>query len=220
MPLIPFPDVPNLPGVPQVLRRAPAAPPAILGSVAGIAQLIRSFTAKPVWGVFKTSDDPNTTVIHGKPAVVPDSIIDFGYQKEWTIATAPTQQGAFTDYNRVSNPYEAHLRMSKGGSEKDRIAFLKQIDDLNSIQLYDIFTPEKVYLKCNFTRIEISRRQEKGAYFLSEVDLYFREVRIVTSQYSNTQIIQPAQASAANTQNNGTQQGIQSTATVPQSVTR
>lgn len=207
MPRIQYPNVPNVSGVPQVLRQFPAAPPAILGTAAGIAQLLRSFTSKSVWGVFRTTSDTSTTTVHGKAVVTPDSIVDFGYQKEWNITSAPTQNGGFVDYNRVTTPYEAHLRMTKGGAEKDRTAFLKQIDDLAvGTQLYDIFTPEKVYLRCSFTRVEVSRRGEKGAYWLSEVDLYFREIRIVTSQYTTTMIADPVDASAANVQNDGVQQ--------------
>lgn len=234
MPRIQFPDVPNASGVPQVLRQLPAGPPAILGTAAGVAQLLRSFMSQPVWGVFKPVDDTTTqkqtsdgleeVVVTAKkkqtPVVVPDSILDFGYQKEWTITSAQTQKGGFSDYNRVATPFEARVRMSKGGSEKDRTTFLKQIETLDSIQLYDIVTPEKVYLNCNFSRIELSREGERGAYFLQNVDLYFREIRVVTSQYSKTQIAKPIPVSAANVQNNGTQQGQTTTTAVPQTVTR
>ncbi len=221
MPLIPYPNVPDVPGVPNLLRRAPAAPPAILGTIAGIAQLVRAFTSAPVWGVFKHIDPPVPTppalpgeleevVVHGivklKPVVTPDSIRDFGYSNEWNIATAPTQNGAFADYNRTNNPFEVTLRMTKGGTETDRQKFLKQIEDLDSTQLYDVITPEKTYRSVNLMRYEIHREGEKGAFWLSEVDLTFREVRIVTSQYSRTSIALPINPSAANPQNLGTQQ--------------
>lgn len=234
MPRIQFPDVPSVSGVPQVLRQLPAGPPAILGTAAGIAQLVRSFTSQPVWGVFKpvgdtttqkeTSDGLEEVIVTAKkkqtPVVVPDSILDFGYQKEWSVTSAQTQKGGFADYNRVATPFEARVRMSKGGTEKDRTTFLKQIETLDTINLYDIVTPEKVYLNCNFSRFEISRQGEGGAFFLQNVDLYFREIRVVTSKYSKTQIVKPIPVSAANVQNNGTQQGQSTTAAVPQTVTR
>lgn len=220
MPLIPYPNVPDLPGVPNVLRQLPAGPPAILGSIAGIAQLMRAFTSPPVWGVFEHIDPPVTlpsqpdgleeVVITGrvklKPVVTPDSIRDFGYSNEWSIATAPTQNGAFADYNRVNNPYEVTLRMTKGGTERDRHNFLQEIESLDNTTLYDVVTPEKRYFNMSLMRYEINRQGEKGAFWLSEVDLTFREVRIVTAQYSRTSIAQPVSSSAANPQNNGTQQ--------------
>ncbi len=216
MPLIPYPNVPDVSGVPNVLRRLPAGPPAILGTIAGIAQLVRAFTSAPVWGVFKHIDppvpstDPNELIITGivklKPVVTPDSIRDFGYSNEWNIATAPTQNGAFADYNRTNNPFEITLRMTKGGTETDRQKFLKQIEDLDSTQLYDIITPEKTYRNVNLMRYEVQRQGEKGAFWLSEVDLTFREIRIVTAQYSRTSITLPVNPSAANPQNLGAQQ--------------
>lgn len=233
MPRIPYPNVPNVSGVPQVLRQFPAAPPAILGTAAGVAALARSFLSTSLWGVYKpvetkgvTTDSQGleevTITANPKrtPVVTPDSIVDFGYSKEWNITSAPTQNGAFADYNRVATPFESHLRMTKGGSESDRTKFLKQIDDLDSTQLYDIITPEKTYFNCNFTRIEVSRRGEKGAYWLSDVDLYFREIRVVTSQYLTTTITDPKNASASNVQNNGVQQGQSTTTAVPPTVNK
>lgn len=237
MPLIPYPNVPNVPGVPQVLRNLPAGPPPVLGAAAGIAQLVRSFLSKPVWGVYKqvkkaqvvseTRVGGDQTVLSSTgivakriPVVVPDSIRDFGYQKEWSVTGAPTQDGSFADYNRVATPFEIHLRMTKGGSEKDRTTFLKQIEALGTTELYDIITPEKTYLNCNFLRLEVTRTGEKGAYWLSAVDVYFREIRVVSSQYTKTQVNQPQSVSAANVQNNGTQQGQSADTPVPQTVTR
>lgn len=238
MPRIQYPNVPNVSGVPQVLRSLPAGPPAIVGTAAGIAQLIRSFTSKPVWGVFKPLDtvtggevqrtdegdilEVNALTVSAKrvPVVTPDSIVDFGFQKEWSVTSAPTQNGSFVDYNRVNNAFEIRVRMTKGRDENTRAEFIKEIEALDSTQLYDIITPEKTYTNCNIIRFEISRRGEKGAFWLSEVDLYFREIRTVTSKYTNTVIANPASSSAANVQNNGTQQGQSTTATVPTMVSQ
>lgn len=233
---IPYPDVPSVAGVPQVLRRVTSTVAPVLGAAAGISQLVRSFTSKPVWGVYKPeesarveSTDPDTgevtftstkVVAKRTPVVTPDSITEFGYQAEWSVTSAPTQKGAFADYNRVAVPFETHVRMTKGGSEADRYLFIKQIEALNSTQFYDIVTPEKTYSNCNIIRFEMTRRGEKGAFWLSEVDLYFREIRVVASKYENTSIVEPASTSAANVQNNGTQQGVTSTAAVPATVTQ
>ena len=223
MPLIPYPNVPNVPGVPNVLRRAPAGPPPVVGTIAGIAQLVRAFTSAPVWGVFKHTDPSSNTpnvqqssdgleevVVTGKirlkPVVTPDSIRDFGYTNQVNISTAPTQNGSFADYNRVNNPFEVTLRMTKGGTERDRQIFLNQIEQLQTTQLYDVITPEKPYRNVNLMRIEYQRQGEKGAFWLSEVDLTFREIRIVTIKHSRISIMQPTDPSAANPQNNGTQQ--------------
>jgi len=206
MPFITYPNVPNAPGVPNVLRKLPAGPPAILGSIAGIAQLIRAFTSVSVWGVFRADKPDGTTVIRGKPVVQPDSILELSYSNKRSVSTAPTQNGGFADYNRVNNPFEITLRMSKGGTEKDRTTFIKQIESLDSTEVFDIFSPEKVYKNVNMIGYNITREGVGGACFLSQVDIMFREVRIVSSKYINTTIPAPINPSAANPQNIGTQQ--------------
>lgn len=234
--LIPYPRVPNVPGVPQLLRRLPSAPPSIVATVAGIGSLARAFLSKNQWGIFKHQDPPTgegkklpdgtvqlpevVVVAKRLPAITPDSYLDFDFNQEWSVTTAPTQQGGFADYNRVASPFEVKVRVVKNGSLTQRKAFLQEIEDLGTTQLYDIFTPEKTYLNCNFVRSEISRRGEKGAYSLNMVDLYFREIRPVVATYTKTTVTDPANPDASQQQNNGTQQAVPSTATPPPSVTQ
>jgi hypothetical protein len=171
----------------------------------------------------------------------PDSFLDFDYTQEWSVSTAPTQLGGFADYNRVASAFEIKLRMAKGGGIKladdavgnlragnfgnlftsavqQRHEFLEQIADLDTTELYDIVTPEKTYFRCNFLRAEISRRGEKGAYQMPMVDVYFREIRFVTAVYTKTVIVSPADPSAAQQQNNGTQQSEEVDSEPPTSV--
>lgn len=230
MPRIQYPNVPNVPGVPQLLRQLPSAPPTIVATLTGVASLVRAFTSTSQWGIFahvepvkETSESGITEVLvvaKRVPVVTPDSYLDFDYTQDWTVSTAPTQKGGFVDYNRVASPFEIKLRMFKGGSITDRKTFLQQIEDLGTTALYDIFTPEKSYLRCNFVRSEISRRGEKGAYQLNMVDVFFREIRQVIPTYTKTVIAEPTNVSATQQQNNGTQQGVATTATPPPSVTR
>lgn len=236
MPRIQYPNVPNSAGVPQVLRRLPSAPPTIIATAAGLASLVRAFISQSQWGIFEhveptkgeatiqsdgTTQLPAVVVVAKRlPVVTPDSYLDFDYNQEWSVSTAPTQQGGFADYNRVASPFEVKLRMFKGGTLSSRKEFLQQIEDLGTTKLYDIFTPEKTYLRCNFIRSEISRRGEKGAYQLSMVDVFFREIREVVPTYTKTVIAAPVNVSAAQQQNNGTQQGAATTATPPPSVTQ
>lgn len=202
IPKPPFPNVPKLPGVPQLLRSSnfPASPgPVIAGGVAAV-RLLRALFSKPKWGIYKqtppptaaTPDNIPTVTVRGnvQPIIVPDSVLDFGYRNEYDVADFPIQDGRFASYNKVANPYEASVRLSKGGSESDRQTFLTQIEAvLRTLDLYYILTPERTYVNVNLIRFELTRRGAGGAYFLTEVDLYFREVRSVTAQYTQTAII-------------------------------
>lgn len=219
MALIPkalFPNVPKLPGVPQLNRSTlfPAGPPPVVGAAVALGRLWQALFAQPVWGIFRAeapttpSEDgveTVTVVAERKPVVKPDNILEFGYRNEFSVSDYPVQDGAFASYDKVNNPFEIVLRLSKGGSERERKAFLDSIYEIaGDLLLYDIVTPEKTYLNVNVLRFEVLRRGPRGAAMLSEVDLYFREIRVVTAIYSTTQVViadpqNPSAKSPANT---------------------
>lgn len=227
-----FPNVPKLPGVPQVLR-SPSFPTGlgpVLAGAAAIGALWRGLFVKPVWGVynqpkpkrteggFETDAETGERVLRvgittpGEPRVVvaADSVLDFGYRNEVDIPDFPIQDGSFANYNRVNLPFEASVRLSKGGSKEDRTNFLKQIDAMmNTTALFQIITPEQTYTNVSPIRFEMTRRGAGGAYFLTEVDLYFREIRTVTAQYTQTSVISldPRNSSAQPVENRGTVNG-------------
>lgn len=203
IPKPPFPNVPRLPGVPQ-LPRSPAFPPApapILALGLALGRLWQSIFAQPQWAIYKsnTPDAQDTgdtglgtvTVTSDRVAVVkPDSFGEFQYRNEWSVADVPLQDGDFASFNKVAQPFEIMVRMYKGGTKEARQRFIDSIIAIaGDLQLYDIVTPEKVYLNVNVTRWEQARRGPRGANFLSEVDLYFREIRSVTATYTTTAVV-------------------------------
>jgi hypothetical protein len=231
MALIPkpsFPNVPKLPGVPQLSRSplSPASALPVLSLGLALGALWKSVFAKSGWAIYKSnipgssnssaptssSDLPEVVVVAKRKAVVtPDSFGEFNYRNEWATSDFPVQAGEFASYNKVANPFEVMVRMYKGGTKEDRKKFLDSIEAIQgTLDLYDIVTPERTYLGVNVVRYEVSRRGAKGAYFLSEVDLYFREIRQVSATYTTTAVVtQNAQnPSAAPVANNGVVQAI------------
>lgn len=220
MALIPkprFPNVPKLPGVPQLPRslQFPSAPP--LGVQLGLAlgALWQAVFAQTLWGIYKankpkkaseTADgiDEVTVVGTRTPVVVPDSFGEFTYDNESTISDFPVEQGQFASYNKVANPFDVVIRFYKGGTKEARKRFLDSLDAIaGTLELYDIVTPEKTYLNVNVTRRRLVRRGERGAFFFAEVDVFFREIRQVTSTYTATATTtenakNPSAASVAN----------------------
>jgi hypothetical protein len=228
IPKPPFPNVPKLPGVPQLPRNPLQAPNALvpliaLGAAAGA--LWKSIFANSGWGIYK-SLNPNSSVAarpankdgqldevviaaKRKPVVVPDSFLELTYRNEYDVSDFPVQDGAFASYNKVANPFETTVRLSKGGSVNARKKFLESIEAIiGTLDLYDVVTPERSYLNVNLIRFELSRRGAGGAYFFSEVDLSFREIRQVSSVYTTTAVVtQDAQsASAVSVTNTGSVQ--------------
>ena len=212
MPRYEFPNVPKLPGVPQLRRSSlPNTTPAILGGGLALGRLVLALTRDSGWGIYRdfsnedaqarkefdqrhanTPDDERPAfigVVRGTPTpvLVPDSFLHFGFRQEWSVTTAPTELGGFAAYNKVNNPYETQVRVTKGGSLRERTAFLEKLDALSrTLSLYKIVTPERTYLGANITRYEVTRKEAAGAYFLAEVDIFFTEIRTVTSEYTTT----------------------------------
>lgn len=200
IPKPPFPNVPNLPGVPQVRRAVGGAINSlapVLGAAAAVGSLWRALFSKPVWGIYKQEPKTETqngvetvTVVADQlPVVSADSVLTFGYTNEQDIPAYPVEEGGYANYNEVNLPPESSVRLSKGGSENDRREFLDQIHGLfETLQFYKIVTPERTYNNVRPIRFDFSRRERNGAYFFTEVDLYFREMRIVTPEYTSTAV--------------------------------
>lgn len=177
-----FPNVPLLPGVPQLIRSIlfPPSPPPTFGPSALTGTLWQSTQTAPMWGIFDSSN---------KQVVTPDSVMDFGYRHETNLPDYPIQNGAFGSFNRVSLPFETALTMTKGGSVQERQAFLAQIDAIDTgpgaLLLYTILTPEKSYLNCNVLHVELTRRGANNATWF-DVEVRFRQIFPVSAQYSTS----------------------------------
>lgn len=185
IPKNPFPDVPLLPGVPLLARAALT----VIVDVNAVIQIAAKFAvqtplivlqqaarAKPVWGVFDSN---------GNKVINPDNVMAFDYRAEWSVSNFPVQNGQFASYNKVLHPFDTSVVLTKGGTENDRTAFILACEHVAaSLNLFTIMTPEKQYLNCNVTRMEMSRKETKGAFFVS-VELFFTQIVQVDAQYSS-----------------------------------
>lgn len=196
-----FPNVPNLPGVPQIVRspQFPAAPPVLVSAAIAVGRLFQALLSTPQWGIFRhvkptpasSPDELDEVVIVAKrrPAIVPDNFMSFDYRNEFSVSDYPVQDGNFASYNKVANPFENFVRMTKGGTKQERKAFLDAIDSIcASLDTFDILTPERTFLNVNPFRFTLTREGNQGAYYFAEADLYFREIREVTATYTTTSI--------------------------------
>ena len=189
-PIIPVPQFPNvaqLPGVPQLIRANQA-----FGTVKLAIGFIQHFlgkaaSAQPAWGIFDST---------GKLVVNPDSFLDFDNSNDWKIANFPMQDGQFNSYNKVNLPFELSVRMSKGGTVQDRKNLLDQIAAIaGDTKVYSILTPERTYLNVNVRRYAIRRMGREGAFFFADLEIFFQQIVQTASQYSTTS------ANTANAQN-------------------
>lgn len=193
-----FPNVPNLPGVPQLARLPGSSPLVISIASTVIGSLFGNVLGlNNGWGIYDAS---------GNVVFEADSILDFEHHPQWSISNFPVQGSgstptAFASYNKVKLPYECRVRMCKAGSLADRQALLTALDSAaNSIALYTITTPEKNYQNADIQHYDLVRTTEgirsKDAYFLTEIDIYFTEVVPVQAQYSTTALANAVNPSA------------------------
>jgi hypothetical protein len=133
----------------------------------------------PFWGVFDS-----TTL---KSLLNADSFLSFRGKGASKLVDFTIQEGAFDTYDKVQIPGTVTLRVSKSGSASDRAALLAQVDALlASITTCYITTPEKTYQNMNMEDFELIRDTEKEAFFFTQLDLNFREIRQQQAVYTTT----------------------------------
>lgn len=171
-------------GAPDLLSGAApaAAPKAATADASGTQQ-----AGKAEWGIY----------FKGDKLIEPDSIIAIEYTREWAIADFQIEGGGFASYDKVARPYDIRLRITKGGTEQDRRAFLSDIELISeSLDLFDIVTPIKTYLSVSVSRLGLGQAASAGVGLLT-IDLGIREVRI-TAGVSFTHVKDPGSAATVN----------------------
>lgn len=158
----------------------------------GSGEEVNADTARQ-WGLF-TQD--------GEFAVPADNVIAFENSLEARISDypvapngsgQPSQTVGFGSYNKVIVPYDIRLIMSRGGSVEDRQDFLKAIQDAwQSTELFNVVTPECVYLDVNVVAVRRTAAGDRGMGLMT-LEVALRKVR-QTASLSFTQTKEPSGA--------------------------
>ncbi len=177
--------IPKVPGVPSLASYA-ASSIALL-----IADAINIVFGAPqsLWGIF----------LDGEVVLESDSMVSFDLRQDLPTSDYQIEEGSFQSYDKVQLPTEIRVRVSAGGDLARRQRFLQSIDAvMNTTDLYDIVTPEAVYLNYNFTHRDFRRQSDQGNGLIV-VDLWMTEIRESSqTTFSNTQT-----PGAAGQQNSG-----------------
>jgi hypothetical protein len=181
---------PGVAGLPPLF----AAPGAVSGLVNTTALLVADAVSlfgalQAPWGIYFNS----------KPIALADSVISLRYRQDWRISDYPLEQGAFQSYNKVEMPYDVLIKLAKGGSQADRYAFLSAIDAAaQSLNLYDVLTPERIFSSVNIAHVEYERTADHGKTLIT-VEIGLIEIRsTATLAFTDT-----LQSSGADPQNVG-----------------
>lgn len=178
MSLIPFPDVPKVPGVPDLPRGIYV--PSVGEVISDLADsAIGSLLGYNNWGIF----DEN-----GKDALDASSIVEVEYRNESQVSNYIQERGAFASYNKVDNPYEFTISVAIAENLFNRSRFIQKIEDIRkSLDLFSVVTPERTYL--NATLQSISYHRDNTRVSLIIVEMLWIEVRntgTVETLFDNT----------------------------------
>lgn len=190
--MVDYPNVPDLPGVPTLYRDPNETQTTVDYSTSDTTAGGDTTTQK--WGLF-TSD--------GGVALEVDSVVEVDYNKEFNIPAYPIEDGSFESYNKVEVPYEATLIVTKMGTDSERSNFQNTLNTLlGSLDLVDIWTPDRTYSNANVVGVKIARTAQRGANMIV-AEIHLKEIRVGTAaQFTNTK-----SDNAANQTDTGAVQG-------------
>jgi hypothetical protein len=154
-------------GIPT-LQNVIAFPAHVSTTVKAISSL---FDEPPVWGIYITD----------QPALVSDGATTVDVHFDSSIANAPQEGGRLLSYNKVKQPYKAHITLLKGGDINERDAFIGALLQYrDNLQLLSVVTPDHVYNNCNITSVAFTRNPDRG-YLLISAEIGLDEVMIANA---------------------------------------
>jgi hypothetical protein len=212
MPTIPYPAVPNYPGVPAIPRTGLGSPAINISIAANQDFAINQTPGDLPWGIFTQANQPIYTPTEGGTL----SVLTFGFTRSMNVSKFPVeannsgQGAAFASFNKVFQPSNPIVTLAMSGTEGEKIAFLKAIDDAcQSTNIYNVYTPDASYSGstggCTIDRYSYQRSATRGATMLI-VEVSLTQVLQVTTALSNVSLPAPQSPSASGPVSNGNTQ--------------
>jgi len=200
-----FPNLPNAPGVPPIIRQIGGITNTITLLLADVRKVINAFTGKPQWGLFFRS---------GAPALVGvDSTVSVDVRRDYSLLDYPVEEGGFETYNKVIRPREIRVAIAISGTgsllssigsglialvtgnSPSVAARARTLDALhglaNSLTLVDIRTPEGPYPGYTIEHYDYRREAREGISVI-KIDIWLREVRFAAKNAFTTAPPTPA----------------------------
>jgi hypothetical protein len=209
MSLIPFPNVPNVLGVPVVKRILSSGgivnkTISIVGQVSTSAQNLLGAFSAPEWQILNVSN---------QQAIMPDSVLSVEVKSDSKVVTHPVEMGSFSAYNKKIEPTEARVTMMctgqsipylsasglfpvRGGMSLD--VFLSTLKSMKkSTSLFTITSPDEIYQNMNLKHFDYRREATKNATIIV-VECWFMEI-LQTAIATTTTTAQPSGAEQTDT---------------------
>lgn len=225
---IPYPAIPEYPGVPQLARPVSAAiasVPLLAIGIGTLANILGSALQQaPRWGIWDqfgnqvgvsavaasvgTIKAVGAALLSQLTGISPAVLSTFGFDftKEMRVSDFPVEGGSFASYNKVEMPANPVVTLALAGTESERTTFLNSIDTVcKSTQLCTVITPEVVYDNYTIDRYRYQRRAVRGATLLM-VEVSLKEIRDVIASFTTAvanPITNPQSPSATSPVNSG-----------------
>lgn len=181
MSLIGLPSLPKLPSGKGIFNNLLAI---------GQGQLWQLLTLQPIWGIYEAGS--STTL-----AVEVTSVQDVSISEESDVPDYRLQTGSFASYNKVVQPKEISMTITKSGSDTERQAFVTWLQqNVNQPTVFDILTADAVFQNLTLKAYDYDRTADNGMDLVI-AQCQFLEVREAPEQYYD------AQQGMASTQNTG-----------------
>ncbi len=187
-----YPLVPQLPGVPALLRGGAAILDTLTFGAIGFGDILDGLIGAETdkWGVFDEG---------GNKIADYDSVYTLDFKNDARISDFPVEEGGFTSYNKVASPYDSIVVLTCGGSESRRATCLSSLKlAQTTLDLYSIFTPTDSITDANLIGLSYSSTAQEGAGMLT-AHLTFREVR----KTATATLVEPKSPSAFAGQSQG-----------------
>ncbi len=191
-----LPNVPDLPGVPPVARLALTEAVAALPMLGIDLSGLFGGAVVEKWGLINQAY---------QFVLEPDSVVSVEIDDGYQVCDFPVEQGEFASYNKVKQPFQGTVVMSKGGSTADRQAFLEALKSIReSLTPYYVLVPEGSYGPATVDRVSVERHAHNGAAFIV-ARLHISEIRVAPAiAYGSAQSSQPQSSVPASAQTNPT----------------
>lgn len=170
--------------------------------LADASEIILGALLQPTWGIYQngaaviqpasflqnaivSSIQPLTALasLAGLPGILPvaASTVEFEYRQDFPVSTYQQENGAFQAYDKVTLPFDVRLRLAASGSTTTRQNFINTCIAISqSIQTFDVVTPERTFASVNCNHIDFRREARRGNTLI-QIDLSFIQIPVVSA---------------------------------------
>jgi hypothetical protein len=159
---------------------------------------------KQQWGVFDMAGNSvfSTFGPGGAPGNI-DTFISLSYSNNAKVSDFPVEQGSFASYNKTGTPFSPKVAVAVAGQSRMEALMQQLEDELNSINLYQLITPERVYSPVTLEKYDYARAVKAGKNMLHVTMIFKQVIEITPNQYSQSAITHAKKPAANDKENHG-----------------